>query len=338
MLLLQGGDEALSASHVGIELLGFLGSYALYGAVGARAVGPRLVAAERGSERARGAGVGVALIGAGGVLLSLSTIFVGATQRAAERHMSIGAALGAGGSRLAVQAALLALALVGLVFASRRIAAGWYAAFVAVAGLALQNLTSGRWAALVNPLHVLAGGLWLGTLAVLVAVLFPVLLRGDAAGHEAGVRPGGSRLDAIVRRFSKLALVSSALLGITGVITAWRHLGAIDALWTSPYGWALDAKLAIVAAIVSIGFYNWRVATPALSAGTGDARLVRSSRREVMLGLAVLIVTAVLVSLPAPAEAHSKRGPRPAAPGTPGPSANTPAPAAAGGPVNPDHD
>lgn len=334
--LLQGGDEALSVSHVGVELLGFLGSYALYGAVGARAVGPRLVAPERGNERARSAGVGVALVGAAGTLLSLSTVFIGATQRAAERHISLGAALSAGGSRLVIQAALLGLALVGLLLASRRVAAGWYAAFVAVAGLAFQNLASGRWAALVNPLHVLAGGLWLGTLAVLVALLFPVLLRGDAGGYEAGVRPGGSRLDALVRRFSRLALVSSALLGVTGVITAWRHLGALDALWTTPYGWALDVKLAIVAAIAGLGFYNWRYATPALSAGTGDARLLRSSRREVMLGLLTLVVTAVLVSLPAPAEEKREHGPRPAAPGTPGPSANTPAAAAAGGPVNHD--
>ncbi len=343
ILLLQGENEAVSAGQVAVELIGFLGSYALYGAVGARIIGPRLVgtgASAADGARARGAGTGVALIGAAGALLSLATIVIGAAQRAAERHVSVTAALGAGGSRMATQGVLLALALVGLLLASRRVAAGWYAAFVAVAGLAFQSAFSGKWAGLVNPIHVLAGGLWLGTLAVLVAVLFPVLLRGDATGYDLGVRPGGSRLDAIVRRFSRLALVSSATLGVTGVITAWRHLGSIDALWTSAYGWALDIKLLIVAAIVGFGFYNWRYVTPALSAGSGDARMVRSSRREVLLGLAVLIVTGVLVSLPAPAEQRHggghdgghAGGPRSAAPGTPGPGANATPKAAAGDP------
>ena len=323
-------DDAVSFTHVGVELLGFLGSYALYGAVGARLVGPRLVGAERVAGRRPNAGAGVAWIGAAGVLLSLSTILIGATQRAAERHISVGAAISAGGGRLATQGALLGLALLGLLAAGRRVGAGWYAAFAAVLGLTLQNVFARGLLAIVNPLHVLAGGLWLGTLAVLVALLFPVLMRGDAGGYEMGVRPGGSRIDALVRRFSRLALVSSALLGVTGLINAWRHLGAIDALWTSSYGWALLAKLAVVTVLVGFGFYNWRYATPGLSAGSGDARLVRASRREVLLGLVVLIVTAVLVSLPAPAEQKHNDGgapsaaPRPASPGTPGPSANSP--------------
>ena len=43
-----------------------------------------------------------------------------------------------------------------------------------------------------------------------------------------------------------------------GVITAWRHLKYLSALWTTPYGYALLLKLALVAAVFSLGAWNWR--------------------------------------------------------------------------------
>lgn len=301
-------DDALDWAHVATQLVGFLGSYALYGAVGARVAAPR-IAEWRGASSERVASWGatggrrVALIGIAGCVGQVASIVLAAAERAAEHHAPLSTAFTGPGSNLVSQLALVALALIGFLLARFRLRAGWWLAGAAALAIALRNFaTSGKWAALVNPLHVLAGGLWLGTLAVLVVVLFPLLLRGDAVGRDPDVRPGGSRLDAVVRRFSKLALVSSALLGVTGVITAWRHLGALDALWTTSYGWALIVKLLIVAVIVGFGFYNWRFATPGLSAGSGDARLARASVREVSLGLVVLMVTAVLVSLPAPAE------------------------------------
>ncbi|HEY0778779.1 MAG TPA: CopD family protein, partial [Gemmatirosa sp.] len=267
-----------------------------------------------------------ATVGIVGAAIQLVSLFVEAAKRAAEAPPP-GAPPGAahGGPSIVLPAVLLGAALVGFVLARVRVRAGWWLAALAALALALGPAAKGQWARLVNPLHVLAGGLWLGTLAVLVAAFFPLLLRGDAVGSDPDLRPGGSRLDALVRRFSRLALASSALLAVTGVTTAWRHLGAIDALWTTPYGWALDVKLLIVASIAAFGYYNWRVATPGLSAGSGDARLARASLREVSLGVLVLIVTAVLVSLPAPAEerehaqeAHDAHGAHAGPPGSPG--------------------
>ena len=43
-----------------------------------------------------------------------------------------------------------------------------------------------------------------------------------------------------------------------GVITAWRHLKYLSALWTTPSGYALLLKLALVAAMFSLGAWNWR--------------------------------------------------------------------------------
>ncbi len=319
-------NDALDWAEVGTQFVGFVGSFAFYGAVGARVAAPRIADAQRaGPARFASwgavAGRRVATIGLMGGLLQIVGVLLAAAARAAQKHASFTATLVGGGPRLAVQMALIAIALVGFVLARVGVRAGWWLAGGGALALALRTITTGKWASLVNPLHVLAGGLWLGTLAVLVVALFPLLLRGDAVGRDPDVRPGGSRLDAVVRRFSRLALVSSALLGVTGVITAWRHLGALDALWTTPYGWALDVKLLIVATIAAFGFYNWRVATPALSAGSGDARLAQASLREVSLGLLVLAVTAILVSLPAPAERAAAAQPH-AAPASATPDAS----------------
>lgn len=313
-VLLHDAPEALEWAHVGTNLIEFLGTFALYGAVGARVIVPRIAESHpavsaRVADWGARAGTRVATVGLAGSVALIATILLAAQDRAGDDHMTFAAALTSGRSPLVWQLVLVGLALLGFLLARFRLRAGWWLAGAAAVALALQNVASGRWAALVNPLHVLAGGLWLGTLAVLVVALFPLLLRGDAVGRDPDVRPGGSRLDAVVRRFSKLALGSSALLVVTGVITAWRHLGAFNALWTTPYGWALDVKLLLVAGIASFGFYNWRVATPALSAGSGDAQLARTALREIGLGLLVLMVTAVLVSLPAPAEQRSAAAP-----------------------------
>ncbi len=326
-MILQSESATLDWAGIGSQFVTYLGNFALYGALGARAVAPRIAAAgadapSRTRNWASRAGARTATIGIVGAGIQLGATLLEAAKRAGEQQHAPGGPPH-GGPSIVLPLALLAASLVGFVLARFRVRAGWWLAGLAALALALGPAAQGQWTRLINPLHILAGGLWLGTLAVLVGAFFPLLLRGDAVGSDPDVRPGGSRLDAVVRRFSKLALASSALLVVTGVTTAWRHLGSLDALWTTPYGWALDVKLLVVASIAAFGFYNWRVATPALSAGSGDARLARASLREVSLGVLVLVVTAVLVSLPAPAEERAHAHNAHAAPdGHAGPAAS----------------
>ena len=331
-MMLDAPADTPHWGEVAAQFVQYVGNFAVYGAVGARMVAPRLAHRATGAPGqftdwgARG-GARTATIGILGAGIQLGSVLLNAADRAARQHTTVAAVFtgsappgGRPGPSLVTPLALISAALLGFMLARARVRAGWWLAGAALLATALSALPSGKWARLVNPLHILAGGLWLGTLSVLVVAVFPLLLRGDAVGRDPDLRPGGSRLDAVVRRFSRLALASSALLVVTGVITAWRHLGAIDALWTTPYGWALDVKLAIVAAIAALGFYNWRYATPALSAGSGDARLARASLREAALGVLVLAVTAVLVALPAPAEREAHASPAGAgAPGAPSP-------------------
>ena len=106
----------------------------------------------------------------------------------------------------------------------------------------------------------------------------------------------------LVNRFSTIALWSAGLLVLTGVTTAYKHLGQLSALWTSIYGKTLIGKLCLVAVVFSLGYYNNRRLKPSLGTEEAGRRLVRSATLEIAIAAIVLIVTAVLVNLPAPAE------------------------------------
>jgi putative copper export protein len=94
----------------------------------------------------------------------------------------------------------------------------------------------------------------------------------------------------MVHRFSTLALFGAALLGVTGVTTAWIHLKHLKALWTTPYGYALDAKLVVVAIVALLGAWNWRRVGPALG-NDGCAKIIRRTASvELMFTVGVLLL------------------------------------------------
>ena len=138
-------------------------------------------------------------------------------------------------------------------------------------------------------LHALGAGAWLGAMLVLFA--------GLAVLHQRGESPLAG---ALVSAFSPLAIAASTLLVVTGVVSSWLHLGALAPLWQSRYGLTLLAKLAAVGVMGLLGLYNWRRAGPALRA-TGNVDLMRRSiRSELLVGMLVLAITAVLVATPPP--------------------------------------
>lgn len=138
-------------------------------------------------------------------------------------------------------------------------------------------------------LHLIGGGLWLGTLAVLVVAGW--------AGPAEGL---GSRIARLFAKFSPVALTGAALTALSGVITAWQTVGSVSALTGSPYGRTLLLKLGCLVGVAALGAWNWRVVQPRLAAGTGAPSLRRSAFTELALGVALLIITALLVVLPAP--------------------------------------
>ena len=289
-------EPGFTWAHAALELLGFVGSFALYGAAGfgntvLPGAGPTPSAVRRASS-----------VGVVGVLVSLVALLFSVARSATEKHITLGAAFVDGGAALLARAALLLAALVGFALARQRgghaavSRPGWAIAAAAALGLALRGfLTTFRWTSLVNPLHVLAGGLWVGTLFVLAFAALPLSVRRWwPEGRHAGA------VAVMVRRFSALALASSALLVVTGLTTAWRHLKRLDALWTTPYGQALCVKLVLVLAVLALGTYNWRVVSPRLGHDDATDTLVRFARTELSIAGAILVITAILVSIPAP--------------------------------------
>ncbi len=146
------------------------------------------------------------------------------------------------------------------------------ASVVLVCSFPLMGHASGQPVrAAVDALHLLGGGAWLGTLAVLVLM-----------------KPG----NALFERFSPVALSGAALAALSGLVMAWLYLGSIANTWTTAYGRLLIAKVAVVLAVSGCGYVNWRRAQehqPPSAAGL-----------EVTLALAVVVMTAFLTEMAHP--------------------------------------
>jgi copper transport protein len=130
--------------------------------------------------------------------------------------------------------------------------------------------------------HMAAASIWLGGLVMLGAL--------TDFGGGSRLEPGALRR--VVPRFSALALVSVALIALTGVYADWvqtRDLLGFD----TPYGLNLLVKILIFVLALSFGLANY------LDGGREVGRRFGLSRRllvELVLGVAVLAVTANLTS------------------------------------------
>jgi putative copper export protein len=281
-----------------VEDLGFLGSFAILGAVGFRfaLLRPTLAPAAPSSDRAvalEQSGATAALIGGLGVALSVACLVAGLAQRAEAKHLSLTEAAVAGGVGMVLQVLFLLALAIAFPLAARRNPSAWVAALVAAVGFALRGAVRGRLSAMVNPLHVLGASLWLGTLFVLVVAGVRTMLDPTvpSADREESVAE-------LVRRFAPLALSGAALLGLTGLITAWTHLKGWDALVSTLYGRLLCLKLAVVALVALLGAWNWRKVGPSLGR-EGGAQLIRgTASAELGLAAVVLLITGFLVSVP----------------------------------------
>jgi putative copper export protein len=279
------------------EYLGFLASFLAAGAVGFRFAALRgLGAATAPEERLlfevlarRAAAFGLVGAGLGAALLTRQIPAL-----AARRHLPVAAFI-AGSPPVEVQLAALLVTLSGFVLVLARQRVGWLLAAAGVLVTAFRSAFFGQWARLVNPLHVLGGGLWIGTLFLIVVAGLPGVLGGRLASERKG-----AMVAQMVNQFSPLALASAGLLATFGVATAWIHLKRLPALWTTPYGYALIVKLCVVLAVVGLGAWNWRRQRPRLGTEAGAHDLRRSATAEVLLAAIVLAVTAILVSLPTP--------------------------------------
>ena len=188
--------------------------------------------------------------------------------------------------------------------------AGWALALGAPPAIALAAVSWSGHAAtggdrtanvVIDALHNGATALWIGGLlglTVLVSPAVAALERGDRVRLAAGV----------VVRFSALALAAVATLVVTGVYRALAEVSVGDLLDTG-YGRALVVKLCLFAVLVLGGAYNRMVVHPHLERAAlgldpsdrGAAAALRVSVRAELAGATVLlVVVAVMISLPPP--------------------------------------
>ena len=154
--------------------------------------------------------------------------------------------------------------------------AGVFATALTIAA-AGHAAASGPFDLLVDALHALTAGLWVGGLVALVAL-------------------GRSVEPRALHRFSTLAMASVLTLVVTGTMNSLRHLTAVEQLWSTRYGLTLVIKLSLVAGtIAAAAVSRWRLRQNHVP--------LRSVRLEATLTVAVLIVTALLSMTPPPRQA-----------------------------------
>jgi copper transport protein len=187
----------------------------------------------------------------------------------------------------------LVTALLFLAWLTDRAALLWPAFLLGLgfaSGLSLSGHSAADWkSGLADWVHLSAACLWIGGLIYLVLVVWPLLPDARRAAFLA---------------FSRLATVCVGLLLLAGVYLSILRLPQLDDLWTTGYGQVLLVKIALVSLAFAWGGLHKLVAVPAVARGGDGAigRLRGSLLGESMVGMAVLLVAAVLVNAEPPAQ------------------------------------
>jgi putative copper resistance protein D len=144
-------------------------------------------------------------------------------------------------------------------------------------------------------LHIVLAGVWFGGLP---AVLTAVFAATGKRSHETVDRSGIQSL----KRFSAMALPVMIAVVATGIIVADRMVDTSYAtLVATSYGWFLNTKLALLAAILVIAACARRVWIPSLDqnadvAAAGGRGLRKWVTVEVMLALVLVLVATMLAN------------------------------------------
>ena len=148
---------------------------------------------------------------------------------------------------------------------------------------AMQGGALGALHRLNHALHLLAAGAWLGGL--------PAFALSLAAYRDAALR---REAVAAMRRFSDWGRFVVALVALTGAANVALTSGAPPLPPTTPYRALLDAKLALVAAMVTLALLNRCVLAPRLKPeGPALRALMATTLAEIVLGAAVVALVSV---------------------------------------------
>jgi putative copper resistance protein D len=137
-------------------------------------------------------------------------------------------------------------------------------------------------------LHLMGASLWAGGSFALFIALFSASGNGDLM----------KAVEGMVARFFKLSPGLLTLIVLTGAFNTWHEVGRFQALWETPYGRVLSAKLAL---LLMLGI---------LTSPERIARqLARRIRIQAVFGIGVMICAAILThEVPARHASHQKHG------------------------------
>lgn len=137
-------------------------------------------------------------------------------------------------------------------------------------------------------LHLAASSLWIGGLVAFLATVGPVKRQSQAAG-----------LSHMVGYFSNFGRVAVASLIITGLYSAWLHVGSPEALLTTLYGQALLIKGLLILPLLGIAGINLLLTQRQLQAGNiaWFQALRGLLSAEIALTLAVLVTVGLMTSI-----------------------------------------
>lgn len=203
----------------------------------------------------------------------------------------------AGVGRLAV--VVYALVALGLWRRRPRIAAAMAVlALGAVAASGHASSASPRLLTIVNDwVHLLAGAVWLGGIALIVLVWTPAMRR-----HGPDLRSAIARR--VLPAFGRVGLPAFLAVSATGIVSLVVQVGEIADLWQTAYGRVLLVKIVLVALIASASWWHaLRLRArmlQALPAAGVERRHWRLLRAEPLLGLGVVAAVALLATFPLP--------------------------------------
>ncbi|HEY3341809.1 MAG TPA: copper resistance protein CopC, partial [Anaerolineae bacterium] len=151
---------------------------------------------------------------------------------------------------------------------------------------------------LVDWLHLSAAAIWLGGIVMLALIVAPPAVADPA--HRMDLR------HAIVR-FSPLAITSTIVLSVTGLVQSINFVGSLNTLLVTAYGRIVLAKIGLLIALIGFGAFHRLFIAPRLhlQAGQPEARALRTARQfrasvigEAIVGLLLLGAAGALTALP----------------------------------------
>jgi len=145
---------------------------------------------------------------------------------------------------------------------------------------------------LLTALHRVAGATWIGGI--------PYLLIGLVT-----CRPAWRTIGA---RFSRIAMVSVAVLAVSGLALSIPYVGSLEALYGTSYGIMLCVKVVLFAGLLFLGGMNFLTVRRAARDPAAPAkRLRRFAEAEIGIGISVFFCAASLTSLPPAADLTQDR-------------------------------